>query len=273
MKSKGFTLIELLVVIAIIAILAAILFPVFARVREKARQTACLSNEKQLGLGFVQYCQDYDEQMPLLFIYNECVNPSCSIYSPSWVWELYPYVKSPAVFYCPDDSLNWAQRDNPSNPWVDGGAYSLADGFGPGANVDYGMNVALNTGWTQALNLAQLTSPANTLALAENSVGAVQGQSFGQCANATGPCELGGFNANASGYAVTWWSGSTNTPVSNDLPGNLNPTFGTPIARHSGGANVVFCDGHSKLVTYSALYSPPPNTAPANYELWHPQAP
>jgi prepilin-type N-terminal cleavage/methylation domain-containing protein len=61
----GFTLIELLVVIAIIAILAAILFPVFAKVREKARQTTCTSNEKQIGLGILQYVQDYDETYPL----------------------------------------------------------------------------------------------------------------------------------------------------------------------------------------------------------------
>jgi len=61
---RGFTLIELLVVIAIIAILAAILFPVFAKVREKARQTSCLSNEKQLGLAITQYVQDYDEKLP-----------------------------------------------------------------------------------------------------------------------------------------------------------------------------------------------------------------
>ncbi|MEN6404264.1 MAG: prepilin-type N-terminal cleavage/methylation domain-containing protein, partial [Armatimonadia bacterium] len=61
---RGFTLIELLVVIAIIAILAAILFPVFAKAREKARQTSCLNNCKQLGTAIVQYCQDYDERMP-----------------------------------------------------------------------------------------------------------------------------------------------------------------------------------------------------------------
>jgi prepilin-type N-terminal cleavage/methylation domain-containing protein len=65
MRGNGFTLIELLVVIAIIAILAAILFPVFAAAREKARQTACSSNLKQLGLAFVQYTQDYDEQYPV----------------------------------------------------------------------------------------------------------------------------------------------------------------------------------------------------------------
>ncbi len=67
MRRKGFTLIELLVVIAIIAILAAILFPVFARAREKARQTSCLSNLKQLSLGVLMYAQDYDERLPMLY--------------------------------------------------------------------------------------------------------------------------------------------------------------------------------------------------------------
>jgi prepilin-type N-terminal cleavage/methylation domain-containing protein len=66
-RTGGFTLIELLVVIAIIAILAAVLFPVFAKAREKARQIACLSNTKQLGLGFIQYSQDNDEQLPYCF--------------------------------------------------------------------------------------------------------------------------------------------------------------------------------------------------------------
>jgi prepilin-type N-terminal cleavage/methylation domain-containing protein len=70
MRTRGFTLIELLVVIAIIAILAAILFPVFAKAREKARQTSCLSNCRQLATGFVMYAQDYDERtlMPAVFI-------------------------------------------------------------------------------------------------------------------------------------------------------------------------------------------------------------
>ena len=72
----GFTLIELLVVIAIIAILAAILFPVFAKVREKARQTTCLSNEKQLGLVMLEYAQDYDEQFPTPSWYNALETPS-----------------------------------------------------------------------------------------------------------------------------------------------------------------------------------------------------
>ncbi|HEY3329177.1 MAG TPA: DUF1559 domain-containing protein [Capsulimonadaceae bacterium] len=96
MKLKGFTLIELLVVIAIIAILAAILFPVFATAREKARQTACLSNLKQIGLGYTQYEQDYDETVP-------CGDNGYGA-GTGWARMIYPYVKSTQVFLCPNDS-------------------------------------------------------------------------------------------------------------------------------------------------------------------------
>jgi prepilin-type N-terminal cleavage/methylation domain-containing protein len=94
-KSAGFTLIELLVVIAIIAILAAILFPVFAKAREKARQVSCLSNQKQLGLGFLQYNQDYDDNYP---------TGSAGPLGQGWGGVIYPYVKSTGVYKCPDDA-------------------------------------------------------------------------------------------------------------------------------------------------------------------------
>src|SRR5713226_8900708 len=95
-RAAGFTLIELLVVIAIIAILAAILFPVFAQARAKARQTACLSNMKQLGLAIMQYTQDYDEVYPPS---QWGVNPPVVV---SWPTMVYPYVKNAGVFVCPD---------------------------------------------------------------------------------------------------------------------------------------------------------------------------
>jgi prepilin-type N-terminal cleavage/methylation domain-containing protein/prepilin-type processing-associated H-X9-DG protein len=99
-KKRGFTLIELLVVIAIIAILAAILFPVFAKAREKARQAACLSNSKQIGLAVMQYVQDYDEAYPVVDWAD--ATPTGPFYSPyHWIYMLAPYIKSPKVWLCP----------------------------------------------------------------------------------------------------------------------------------------------------------------------------
>jgi prepilin-type N-terminal cleavage/methylation domain-containing protein/prepilin-type processing-associated H-X9-DG protein len=119
----GFTLIELLVVIAIIAILAAILFPVFAKAREKARQASCLSNMKQMILGVLQYCQDYDERGPTAGsnnrtnaggTYDNCggqrcawamyypTSPTYRMNSQSFAEQIFPYVKNQQVFYCPN---------------------------------------------------------------------------------------------------------------------------------------------------------------------------
>jgi prepilin-type N-terminal cleavage/methylation domain-containing protein/prepilin-type processing-associated H-X9-DG protein len=97
MQRRGFTLIELLVVIAIIAILAAILFPVFARAREKARQTSCLSNIKQAGLGILMYAQDYDEMLV-----RHCYQPPSGGYP--WQAAIMPYVKNTQMFRCPSNS-------------------------------------------------------------------------------------------------------------------------------------------------------------------------
>ena len=95
-RHRGFTLIELLVVIAIIAILAAILFPVFAKAREKARQTSCLNNIKQLSLGMLQYVQDYDEMFPTSGRWGV---------DPIWPHQIQPYVRNWQVYKCPSQSL------------------------------------------------------------------------------------------------------------------------------------------------------------------------
>jgi len=135
---RGFTLIELLVVIAIIAILAAILFPVFAKVREKARQTSCLSNEKQLALGFLQYSEDYDETMPAA--------PWDDTDSKSWGSAIYSYIKSTQVFVCPDDAHTSATTHV----------------------VSYGFNGDMSYGVTgRPFKIAGFNAPASTVLLFE----------------------------------------------------------------------------------------------------------
>jgi prepilin-type N-terminal cleavage/methylation domain-containing protein/prepilin-type processing-associated H-X9-DG protein len=143
---KGFTLIELLVVIAIIAILAAILFPVFARAREKARQTSCLSNLKQIGLGVMMYAQDYDEKYNFAYTINPTV---------TWPNLLMPYIKNADLFTCPSDN----------DPWSIGGGIYLS--YIP----NYRIHPPGDTSPLTPTKMAQLTRPAETIDIAENADG------------------------------------------------------------------------------------------------------
>ena len=164
-KRRGFTLIELLVVIAIIAILAAILFPVFAKAREKARQISCLSNLKQLGLAVTQYTQDNDEQFPWGGNWQGNAQPCGSKF------QLNPYVKAPRIWICPSDS-NWTSgKDVVAFPggnsygclfdsWYDAHYWNpvtLSDADGgqggyPGANMSLSREVAATGGACQDFN-------------------------------------------------------------------------------------------------------------------------
>src|SRR6187551_124600 len=105
-KRTGFTLIELLVVIAIIAILAAILFPVFAQAREQARQTTCLSNFKQIGLGVMMYVQDWDETYPTSRLAKLPGGTDCGQKIITWKTQTIPYVKNIDVYRCPSNTHN-----------------------------------------------------------------------------------------------------------------------------------------------------------------------
>src|ERR1700761_3497957 len=100
-RRQAFTLIELLVVIAIIAILAAILFPVFAKAREKARQTACLNDEKQMGLAMMQYTVDYNDPLPAAWDSNNSNGDNAN-----WAYCIMPYVKTVNVWACPSNPID-----------------------------------------------------------------------------------------------------------------------------------------------------------------------
>ncbi|MFH1631675.1 MAG: prepilin-type N-terminal cleavage/methylation domain-containing protein [bacterium] len=117
-RRKGFTLIELLVVIAIIAILAAILFPVFAKAREKARQTSCLSNVKQVTLGFLQYAQDYDEMFPQAGAAagDVAIWPNGASGANYWQCRIYPYLKNSQVMNCPSATFSWNGAPSSATP-------------------------------------------------------------------------------------------------------------------------------------------------------------
>ncbi len=135
MQRRGFTLIELLVVIAIIAILAAILFPVFARARENARRASCMSNLKQIGLGILQYTQDYDEKLPLSAYATSKPFPNRPAESGSyWLWwhMIYPYVKSEQIFNCPSAGGDWSAT----------GYYPSKNSYGYNVNLDGAMSLA-----------------------------------------------------------------------------------------------------------------------------------
>ena len=147
----GFTLIELLVVIAIIAILAAILFPVFARARESARKATCMSNLRQLTQGVCMYVQDYDETFPT-FTPAWGVPPNPPGSGCSWWQGAYPYVKSTGVYVCPNRD---AQR-----PWIYQERTFAVE-------PSYGMNNYLHDGGV-VFRIADLRAPADTVMLADS---------------------------------------------------------------------------------------------------------
>jgi len=226
--SAAFTLIELLVVIAIIAILAAILFPVFAKVREKARQISCLSNEKQLGLGVMQYVQDNEETYPP----GNVAPDSNSITGRGWASQLYPYVKSTSVFKCPDDPTT---PDTSVNP--------------PRVPVSYALNTHMSNciAWTafprpNGTTLSALNAPASTVELVE-----VQGN----VADVTNPNEQD--STVVDGEYSPHNQGRYATGAFPLEAASMNGGSPVPPPVHNDGANYLAADGHAKFLRPSQI--------------------
>lgn len=232
----GFTLIELLVVIAIIAILAAILFPVFASAREKARQTACLNNMMQLGTGLLIYLQDYDDTFPMVRL-ADAAHPTPQVNwntfaGSSWNWKraLLSYVKSPAVYLCPSNAYAWEYtgqsttmaKGDESNIYYK--PYGKLDG--PQIPISYGLNgmcfhEGIPTLWgepNRGRDLSELKDPTDLIFIGESRAGHPD--------------------------VHPAWLGTT-------FMGNLGY-----MQSHNKGGNWVFADGHAKWLRLQTTYTP-----------------
>ena len=221
-SAQGFTLIELLVVIAIIAILAAILFPVFAQAREKARQASCLSNTKQVGLAIIQYVQDYDEQMPSGRGVYATAN-TVTVPGIGWAGGVYPYSKNGQVLRCPDDAT----------------APTIATATVPaGYPVSYSYNFNLANGAA----LASMNAPASTVLLSE-----VKNDNANAVTAGEVPLPTSGFSSSSGdGINVLYYK--------DQAPGSATPNGGTSGVVYDTGVPGGFkCDGTAPALPSGGL--------------------
>lgn len=249
----GFTLIELLVVIAIIAILASILFPVFARARENARRSSCQSNMKQLGLGFMQYSQDYDEHLPVGGVNYPGSYPNEWMWGGGWGAKVYPYIKSVQVYKCPSDrSLPYGITKT-----VNGVVY-------PSVSVSYAYNLDLpHPTYGAGAVLAKLNSSPKTVMLCEvtQTSGTVQTPDgletsvISASTNGSPYYVLGADYGNGTvglGWFATGFMGGRGGPLvalpeTGPAVGYTDPGYYQyQTGRHLEGSNFLLADGHVK---------------------------
>jgi len=244
-KRHGFTLIELLVVIAIIAMLAAILFPVFAQAREAARKASCISNVKQLSTGIMMYTQDYDEYMPFGYMYNLPQTTQL------WYWQdmVQPYIKNYGVYVCPSAASHTVVdylRPPGTIPVLvlDYICNVGGHGFGPSAvfnGVNYsdgqtGVNGPFTNGWGNASrHHAEFDDPAGTIGIFDARPGYSEIWEHRQTDAF--------FNATGQGA----WEGGGPAPASDPV----RCKSGHVAKRHADGFVAGFVDGHAKWIKNS----------------------
>ena len=273
-KKSGFTLIELLVVIAIIAILAAILFPVFAQARAQARKTTCLSNTKQIGLSVLMYVQDYDEQLPLLYVKDTSGNSSdfwlagtASV--QAWQNLVQPYTKNWGLFVCPDGGMTstnvTATTGDREHPFLN---YGIPPVSGLGAVANWGdkyYSSGAGVGWqgvggfyadagwgspsagAASASLASIAAPAS-MTLATDSIGADWW---------VGYFASGIDKTDALNYCVTWGTPpGFGTRQFGPFPDHM-PKQRTLCGHFNNGGQIctVFVDGHSKAINVSQYFT------------------
>ena len=253
-RISGFTLVELLVVIAIIAILAAILFPVFARARENARRSSCQSNLKQIGLGIIQYAQDYDEIMVPAWLNGTGTGFGWSATNKSpgtignykWMDLIQPYVKSEQIFNCPSAPRKLGNGQT----FLD---YSEASGFEYGhyaANATYrsagdSASAPFSTD-NEFINMARIAAPASTVMVMESRGGVGTGGS---------DCLFSWSGFPTTSMQVPDASTDVRTPDKRTwiYTSTVDKPQGAIIERHLQTTNVLWADGHVKAVKLDSL--------------------
>jgi len=234
---RAFTLIELLVVIAIIAILAAILFPVFAQARAKARQATCISNVKQISLSHMMYLQDYDEQFAPYQTVGLCppqwaAQGACAANTNQtlgYLWLLQPYSKSNLYSQCPEAKQSSKAAGTALRLWLEGRVgYGMAYPT-PGENLG---------SLAQGNALAAMEAPADHALIMD----VVPDGTFGiGIYNSFG----GYLNHATTPFALTEYGSTSVLNATNHM---------RPQGRHNGMVTVGFCDGHAKAVPFNKLY-------------------